>query len=50
MNCLEKDPADRFQTVGELADALAAVPLSQAWTAKRAEAWWDLHMSEPHAA
>ncbi len=50
MKCLEKDPADRFQTPGELADALAAVPVSQPWTAKRAAEWWDLHIAEAHAA
>ncbi len=50
MKCLEKDPADRFQTPGELADALAAVPASQPWNPKRAGKWWDLHMTEAHAA
>ena len=50
MKCLEKDQADRFQTPGELAKALAAVPVSRPWNAKRAEEWWDLHMAEAHAA
>ena len=50
MKCLEKDQADRFQTPGELAEALAAVPVSRPWNAKRAEEWWDLHMAEAHAA
>ena len=50
MKCLEKDQADRFQTPGELAKALAAVPVSRPWNAKRAEEWWDLHLAEAHAA
>lgn len=43
---LEKDPADRFQSVSELEAALRAVPLESAWSHERARSWWELHAPE----
>ena len=39
MSCLEKDPALRPQTAGELARRLASLPLDK-WTPERAREWW----------
>ena len=39
MDCLEKDPARRPQTAGELARRLLALPLDP-WTQERAREWW----------
>ena len=47
LRCLAKDPADRFQTVGELEAALGACGVAAAWTDQSAEAWWQKH--EPEA-
>jgi serine/threonine-protein kinase len=38
--CLEKDPARRPGTAGELARRLRAVPLGDCWGDDEAEAWW----------
>ena len=46
MKCLEKDPDDRFQSIGELEDALRAVPDPFPWTRSRAAKWWELHMTD----
>ncbi|MEE9132228.1 MAG: serine/threonine-protein kinase, partial [Gemmatimonadota bacterium] len=46
MKCLEKEPADRFQTIRDVAAALRAVPADEAWTWEKAEQWWGLHMSQ----
>lgn len=43
MRLLEKKPSDRYQTARELEDALAAVPLDEAWSRDQAEDWWALH-------
>ncbi|MBX7074376.1 MAG: serine/threonine protein kinase [Pirellulales bacterium] len=47
LRCLAKDPADRFQTVGDLEAALGACGVAAAWTDQSAEAWWQKH--EPEA-
>lgn len=43
MKCLEKKPADRYRTAGELEAALDAIPLTEPWSRAKAEEWWDLH-------
>lgn len=41
MRCLQKTPTDRFESVADLARALAAVPLQAQWTNERAREWWS---------
>jgi serine/threonine-protein kinase len=41
LQSLEKRPADRFQTVAELRDALDRVPVESEWTARHAANWWE---------
>ena len=43
LRCLEKDPAQRFQTAMELADALSACYRPRDWSRDHAESWWKLH-------
>jgi serine/threonine-protein kinase len=42
LRCLEPDPRDRFQSIRELWDALAAVPLPAPWTHADAESFWGV--------
>jgi tRNA A-37 threonylcarbamoyl transferase component Bud32 len=46
MKCLEKDPDDRFQAVGELEAALRAIHFETPWTQSKAREWWRLHAPE----
>jgi eukaryotic-like serine/threonine-protein kinase len=41
MQCLEKDPAKRFQSVVALERALAQCAGGLAWTEEKAQAWWN---------
>jgi serine/threonine-protein kinase len=40
MRCLQKDPAQRFQTIADLTAALEALQFSTPWSFQRARAWW----------
>ena len=44
MKRLEKSPDDRFQTAGELAEALDPIPGLKPWTQQDAKQWWTLHL------
>ena len=46
MKCLEKDPADRFQTAREMIEAIDEIPFEVEWDETQAEGWWALHMSQ----
>jgi serine/threonine-protein kinase len=43
MRCLHKDPAARPQSAREMALALTATRLAEAWTPERRAAWWAEH-------
>jgi eukaryotic-like serine/threonine-protein kinase len=43
LSCLEKNPANRPQSAGELASRLRGIRFEQAWDQPRALAWWKLH-------
>lgn len=47
LRCLEKDPAQRFDTADELLAALDRVPTSSRWDVEQARAWWEEHVSVP---
>ena len=44
--CLEKDPANRPQSAGELDAMLGACKTEDQWDTRQAREWWDLHASE----
>jgi hypothetical protein len=43
LECLEKDPAKRPQSAGELRQKLEALDPSLRWTQRSAEKWWAAH-------
>jgi serine/threonine-protein kinase len=47
LQCLEKDPANRPQTAGQLDQLLADCMPDASWTPERAVEWWSLHMTGP---
>jgi serine/threonine-protein kinase len=49
LQCLAKKPDERFADANELAQALAAVEVSQPWTEERARRWWESHRPEMSA-
>ncbi len=50
LRCLEKGPADRFQTAVELEEALAACALADLWTREQATRWWQDYERETAVA
>jgi serine/threonine-protein kinase len=50
MQCLEKDPGRRPASAEHVSERLAVVPLTSAWTAERAEQWWNTHRPPPRDA
>jgi serine/threonine-protein kinase len=40
LRALEKRPADRFQSIAEMREALDRVPVDSEWTARDAADWW----------
>jgi serine/threonine protein kinase len=49
LDCLAKDPAERPQSAAELAERLARIAVTSAWTTQRADRWWHVHVPEPEA-
>ena len=47
MQCLEKDPARRPASAEVVSNRLDAVAFESAWTAERAERWWEMHRPLP---
>ncbi len=47
LRCLEKSPADRPQSVGELHSALMRCPCAMEWTLNERAAWWSKNVHLP---
>jgi predicted ATPase/serine/threonine protein kinase len=47
LDCLQKDPAQRPQTMKEVAQRLAACPLERRWSEENAAQWWERHRPAP---
>jgi hypothetical protein len=43
MKCLEKEPADRFQSAVDLATAIESSSAAGSWSQQKALDWWELH-------
>ena len=46
MACLDKDPAQRPQTIAEVQTRLEHIKMSSSWTNGMARSWWEEHLVE----
>lgn len=49
LSCLEKDPANRPQSVEELSRRLCEVPVTKGWTDSDAQEWWTSRLEKSGA-
>jgi tRNA A-37 threonylcarbamoyl transferase component Bud32 len=47
LRCLAKSPAERYQTAGEVMNALVACSVPDEWTSDTARAWWETRGDAP---